>query len=339
MCTGMTLKARNGDLFFGRTLDLDVPMFGEDTGNSDPVSIMTIPKNKKFPSQLNAWETKYSVLGIAITDSTCLFDGINTEGLVGDCQVLKETTWMSQKDFEKTELTPCLGEEFVAYILTNYATVKEIKDNIDSYCIYDQEFVTKNSAPAKYPLHYSFVDATGEGIVLEPVNNGTFKVYDYLGVMANSPEYDYHQVNIRNYIGLQNVAVKTNNVVNSLKPIEGGTGYGLVGLPGDYTSPSRFVKSYFIANFIDSFDSSDGINQLYSAFRPLIIPRGLEHTNADTPRSDFTRYWSGYDVSRRELFVQSCVGLAITGIKISDISLEKISYKKISVDNNINYIV
>ncbi|MGO2082795.1 linear amide C-N hydrolase [Vagococcus sp.] len=339
MCTGMTLKATNGDLFFGRTLDLDLPLFGEDSGFPTLASIMNIPANQEFPSHLNKWTTKYAVLGIAIDETSCLFDGINEKGLVGDCQVLKEATWMSKEELAKTKLTPCLAEEFVAYVLTNFKNVQELREAVDQLVLVDQKYEA-HGLSANYPLHFSFVDESGDGIVLEPVNNGQFKVYDYSGVMANSPEYDYHEINIRNYIGLKNIAVKQNQDLKSdqkMQPIEGGTGYGLFGLPGDYTSPSRYVKAYFIKNFIDDFDTKNGIAQLYAAFRPLIIPRGLEHTNEETPKSDYTRYWAGYDITNREMFVQSGVGLAITGKKLSA-NEPKISYEKIDVTNHINFI-
>lgn len=335
MCTGLTLQATNGDIFFGRTLDLDIPMFGEDSGFAFPASIMNIPANIQFPSQLNKWTTKYAVLGICVDQTTCLFDGINEEGLVGDCQVLKESTWKTKADMENSELIACMGEEFVAYVLTNFKNVAEIREKYQTLCQYDQKFMYQGS-PVQYQLHFTFVDQTGDGVVLEPVNDGEFKLYDFVGVTANSPEYDYHKVNIRNYIGLRNVAVKDNTALKnsaSLQPIEGGTGYGLFGLPGDYTSPSRFVKAFFVRNLIDSFDRENGIAQLYAAFRPLIIPRGLEHTNETTSKSDYTRYWSGYDISTQTLYVQSGVALAFTS-KTLNRTISTIEYEPIDISNH-----
>ena len=337
MCTGMTLTSKTGDVFFGRTLDLDVPMFGEDSGFGFPASIMNIPANVQFPSQLKSWKTKYSVVGIGIDQSTCLVDGINEKGLVGDCQVLKEATWKDQKDVTEDSLISCIGEEFIAYILSNYATIEEIKKDYGTLCQIDQKFIY-NNVSVQYSLHYTFVDDSGNGVVLEPINDGRFKLYDFIGVTANSPEYYYHTINIRNYIGIKNIAIKNNDTLKDpVLPIEGGTGYGLFGLPGDYTSPSRFVKAFFIRNLMDSFESKDGIAQLYSAFRPLIIPRGLEHTNELSTKSDYTRYWSGYDLTNRCVYVQSGVGLAFTS-KTLDKNLTSITYETIDTSNNINIL-
>lgn len=339
MCTNMIIKATNNDLFFGRTMDLDIPMFKEDEGFQAPVQIINIPSGVTYMSQIDKWKTKYAVIGVGLKDSLCIFDGINEEGLVGDCQVLKEMTRMKLDDVEKSELFPCLGEEFVSYILTNYKTVSEIKYNIDNLCILDMPYIY-NEENQQYPLHYSFIDLAGQGIVLEPVNNGRFKVYDYVGVMTNSPEYDYHTINIRNYIGLRNTSVKANKYLhtrNEILPIEGGTGYGLFGLPGDYTSPSRFVRAFFIRDMIDSFDRENGIQQLYAAFHPLIIPRGLEHKDFETEISDYTRYWSGYDIAQKILYIQPDISLTITSKKL-DKSLKTIACDEISTSSSINLI-
>lgn len=132
--------------------------------------------------------------------------------------------------------------------------------------------------------------------------------------LANSPEYSYHTINIRNYIGLQNsdISSKSFNSKVTLDPIEGGTGFGLIEMPRDYTSPSRFVRSFYYTNMIDEFDSVDGMNVLYSRFCSLIIPKGLEHSLKNTKVMDYTSYWSGYDLTAQSLCVQTDRGLAFT---------------------------
>lgn len=334
MCTNITLTSTNNDLFFGRTMDLNMSMFGEDPGTDLNVTLVSIPKSISISSQLKPWESKYSVLGIGTKDTTLLYDGINEHGLTGDCQVLVEATASPTLEIEAKGKTPVMGNEFVTFILTNFKSVQEIRNSYSEYMLTDQPYFY-NDAPLQFPLHYTFIDTTGDGIVLEPVVSGGFKLYDYVDVMTNSPEYNYHTVNIRNYIGLENTGVSRKKINNTtLQPIENGTGYGLLGIPGDYTSPSRFIRSFYYKNMLDAFDSEQGLNTLYSIFRPLIIPRGLEHATKEDKITDYTRYWSGYDLTNRTVYIQTGEGLAITS-KVLNNSITEITYSDIKIDNYI----
>ncbi|WP_086443829.1 linear amide C-N hydrolase [Candidatus Enterococcus lemimoniae] len=335
MCTNITLTSTNKDIFFGRTMDLNMSMFGEDSGIDLNVKLVSIPKNITIESQLKPWKSKYSVLGVCSKDTTILYDGINEYGLTGDCQVLVEATRSKTTEIEAKGKIPVMGEEFVTFVLTNFKNIQEIRNSYVDFMLTDQPFMYEG-APLQFPLHYTFIDTTGDGIVLEPVMSGGFKLYDYIDVMTNSPEYDYHTVNIRNYIGLENVGVSEKKINNTttLQPIENGTGYGLLGIPGDYTSPSRFIRSFYYKNMLDTFESDKGINTLYSIFRPLIVPRGLEHANKEEKITDYTRYWSGYDVTNRTVYIQTGEGLAITSKELDNSSTE-ITYSEIKLDNYI----
>lgn len=85
---------------------------------------------------------------------------------------------------------------------------------------------------------------------------------------------------------------------------------------------------------IDAFEDSQGINALYSVFRSLIIPRGLEHSIKGGIMSDYTRYWSGYDLKNRTLYVQTGIGLAVTA-KTMDDTIKEVTYDDIQLTNNV----
>lgn len=313
MCTSITLTSTEGRVFYGRTMDLNLGMFGEDPG-TDATSIVNIPQGVRIDSQLEPWTAKYAAIGVGGRDSFYLYDGVNEHGLAGDVQVLMEATHATADSLKDRNLKGLLGEEFVTFVLTNFKSVADIKEHIGEYALLDQPSVSGDQS-MELPLHYTFFDETKAGVVLEPTDNGAFKLYDSIGVMTNSPEYDWHLTNIRNYISLDNLDPKKPKSVSAnltLQPIEAGTGYGMFGLPGDYTAPSRFVRATMLANHLDPFSADQGLNQLYGVFRSVMVPRGLEKEAADNPLSDCTRYWAGYDLTQRRLCVQSCRGLAFT---------------------------
>ena len=332
MCTSIKISAKSGELFWGRTMDLDIPMFPDETGFYLPCVITSIPANYEISSQLKNWTSKYAVLGAGMKGSTVLFDGINEHGLTGDLQVLKECGWGEKEAIEKCQKTPLIAEEFVTYILTTFKTVEEIRTHIQECMLVNQPY-NFGGTTFHFPVHFSFIDETGDGIVLETLEDGSFVTFEYLNVMANSPRYDYHETNIRNYIGMSNFNMKEDKTLNngiSISPIEGGTGYGMFGLPGDYTSPSRFVRAFCLSNALNSFDKEHGINELYSVFRSVFIPEGLERSKKNPAVSDYTRYWSGYDISGKKLYIQSGRGLAVTKKQL-DTNLTEITYEEIQL--------
>ncbi|MCO6543853.1 MAG: linear amide C-N hydrolase [Lactobacillus sp.] len=317
MCTSIAINADNGQVFWGRTMDMNLGMFGEDPGID--VDIINIPCGATIASQLQPWTSKYSMMGLCAADNFNVFDGINAAGLAGGLQVLMESTHAEAEQLQARQLQPLLGEEFVTFVLTNFSSVAEIKAHIQEYGLLHHPY-RRGQQRLQLPGHYMFVDETNDSVIIEPTDQGGFKLYDSIGVMTNSPEYDWHLTNLRNYLKLTNVdPVKSKKIYNdhlTLKPIETGTGYGMFGLPGDYTSPSRFVRAALLAHNLDSFTAADGINQLYSVLKTAMIPRGLEHGHAQSPVSDYTRYWVGYDLTQRQLYVQTCQGLAFNTMKL-----------------------
>ncbi len=340
MCTGIRVKSKTGDYFYGRTMDLSIPMFGDNTGLpatlNNLVVAVTIPGNVQIASQETPWTTKYAVVGMGVTETPVLFDGINEQGLAGDTQVLMESKYGAAADIAARKQTALSAEEFVTYILTQYATVADIRADYEKFALVDAPYKALGQS-LSMPLHYTFVDPTGDGIVLEPVDDGAFKAYDFVGVTTNSPEYGWHQVNVRNYIHLTNI--DPNGPLKlptgyELQPIEGGTGFGMFGLPGDYTSPSRFVRALNLSSYMTPFDSDEGIDRLYAAFRTVIIPPGLEHAGDNNPLSDFSQYWAGYDVTNRTMYVQSSLGLGITSKKLDPSAVTEITYQKVDLTNS-----
>lgn len=329
MCTGIKITAQNGDIFWGRTMDLAMGMFGEDAdaGRQFPSSIVTYPKGIEIKGTIDTWQSKHAFIGMGIDDTRITYDGVNDSGLAGDVQVLMECSHDTQSNITARGQKPVNGEEFVTYILSQYETVQEIRDMIDTLAL-SNDAVTVQDMQLSMPLHYSFVDQSGDGIVLEPINNGSFVVHDFMGTMTNSPTYDWHLMNLNNYIGMGTTDINQSHPLNekfTFTPIEAGTGYGMFGMPGDYTSVSRFVRAAFISNNLDSFTSDKGINTLYTAFRSVIVPRGLEHPNGTTTITDYTRYWSGYDITNRTLYVQTGEALTIFSKSI-DSELTDITY-------------
>ena len=304
MCTNISITADNGDVFWGRTMDFTFDPFKPSADSK----MTSYPANYELEGLHQSWSTKYTFMGINVNDSLFFNDGINSAGIVGDAQYLEEASWDTVDNLKKRGLKPIIGEEVVAYVLSNFGSIAEIKEAFqkmgqEKTTYFDWE-AADTGIPTPIPMHYTFSDSTGKSVILEPVNNGAFKIYDGIGVMTNSPEYPWHLDNLRNYLQLTNHNLGHNQITDQLdiKQIESGS--GLIGLPGDYTAPSRFVRSTYLSKFLAPFHSDQGITQLYNVFKALMIPRGIEHLSAETDNCDYTGYWAGYEVTQRSLYIQ-----------------------------------
>jgi choloylglycine hydrolase len=134
--------------------------------------------------------------------------------------------------------------------------------------------VANSWGPTPPPFHYIVFDKDGNSIVIEPVD-GKLNVYDNaLGVLTNSPGFDWHLTNLRNFINLSpnnKPALKIEGV--TLAPF--GQGSGLVGMPGDFTPPSRFVRAaIFSTSAIPSDTAEEAIYQTFHILNQFDIPVG-----------------------------------------------------------------
>ncbi|MCI1686983.1 linear amide C-N hydrolase [Schleiferilactobacillus harbinensis] len=330
MCTSMQIRAIEGDVFWGRTMDFADTFFHQNDpkgGINFPGKITSFPRGVKVPSQTPDWTTQYAASGVGVAGTAGLFDGVNEHGLAGDMQVLVEATTASPESLSQRGLKGVFATEYVAYILTTCKTVADVR------AAAAKTGILADDAAKGIPLHYAFVDETGAGVVLEPTDHGAFKVYDNIGAMTNSPEYGYHTTNLRNYVSLDaiNRGQGTKLGDYQVQPIEFGTGYGMFGLPGDYTSPSRFVRAMVVSHNLPPFHRADGIQQLYNCFKTVMVPEGLGRDADNENRTDSTQYWAGFDLAKRTMTVQDSHYMTPT-VKTVDPDITEITYQDLNKD-------
>jgi penicillin V acylase-like amidase (Ntn superfamily) len=133
------------------------------------------------------------------------------------------------------------------------------------------------------PFHDAVYDKTGASIVIEPIN-GKLVVHDNpLGTVTNTPNFDWHMTNLRNYM-----TAKPNNVDQSkigkieLRALSAGN--GMWGISGDLNPTSRFVRAaLFSAKTVPSANAEEGINPIFHLLNNLDIPKGIARDNNTKP--------------------------------------------------------
>jgi len=172
-------------------------------------------------------------------------------------------------------------------------------------------------------MRYVVYDRSGKSIVIEPVG-GRLLVHDNpLGVMSNSPTFDWHMTNLRNYIALDPRNIPPIEVAGeTFKQL--GQGSGMLGLPGDFSPPSRFVRAaVFSATAIPSKDAEAGIAQVFHILNNFDIPVGVAREEADgVIHTDYTMLTMARDPQALAHYYKSYDDQTLRVVRMKDFDLD-----------------
>jgi choloylglycine hydrolase len=266
-CTGIRLIAKDGAVIAARTLE-----FGFDLHSQ----VLVVPAGTPLTGTLPdggkgiSYKTKYGFLGANAEGMTAIVDGINDQGLYVGLFYFPD--YASYADVTAENAARALAPyEYANWLLGNFASVDEVKANFNKAVLVPTVVAAIGQAP---PVHFVVHDRSGKSLVIEPVNK-TLKIYDNpLGVVTNSPTFDWHMINLRNYLNLSAINVPPLNL-GGMKLAQLGQGSGLHGLPGDFTPPSRFVRAVaFSQSALPSATAREAVLQAFHILDNFDIPYG-----------------------------------------------------------------
>ena len=295
-CTSLRVKTADGLVFYARTMEGGEPFHS---------SVSVIPKGTEYQGTLTdgtqaglAWTTKYGMVGMNTYGLPVISDGLNEAGLVAGN--LMFPGYAGYQAFDPAKASSTIAQyEVITWILSNFATVDEVKDAIKTIRVSKGP----EALVGKLPLHYTVHDSKGDSIVIEYVN-GELKVYDNpLGVMTNSPPFDWHLANLRNYVNLSATNPKP-FTVEGLKQSGFGQGSGMLGLPGDYTPPSRFVRMVaLVHSSLPVTGADNGLNLAMTIIDNIDIPIGsVRDMSGKEPVYDQTQWAVVSDLSGKRFY-------------------------------------
>lgn len=322
-CTGIKLVAKDGSLVHGRTLEFGVQV---------DIATVVIPRGYAFKGttpqgQGLTYTSKYAAVGAIAFGDPALMDGLNEKGLaVGTFYF---PTYAGYSEITSANQSKALSPvEFPNWILTQFATVDEVKAALPSVII--APTITKEWGPTAAPFHYIVYDKSGKCLVIEPIN-GKLVTYDNkLGTFTNSPAFDWHMTNLRNFINLTPFNAKP-VTLNGISLESFGQGSGMVGLPGDFTPPSRFVRAaIFSATAIPSANANDAIYQLFHILNQFDIPVGAARSKVgDVTYSDETQITCARDPQSLKYYFRSYNDQTIKMIDLKQFDLDAKAIKSL----------
>ena len=217
-------------------------------------------------------QSAYACVGtglLSVPSAPILFEGINEKGLMGGQLYYRGFAHFApQAESGKIPLQPPLA---VYHLLAQCDTVEQVVQVI-------RQQVSLVDAPllgTVPPLHWCFSDRTGETIVIEPDQDGVHIYRNTIGVMTNSPSYPWHRTNLLNYAGIRDLDYDTVEMAGEQIP-QCFSGSGAQGLPGDWSSPSRFVRLAYLKKYCcRGADESAGVSNFFHLFQSAAFPLGM----------------------------------------------------------------
>jgi len=322
MCTAIELKTQDSAIVHGRTVEFGIEI---------DISIALVPRSYAFTGQTPqgdglSYKAKYAAVGIVGYKDIKLLDGLNEAGLgLGTLYfpTFAEYPAVTAAN-QKRGLSP---GDFPNWILTQFATIDEVRQVIQSEAVVVTPTVIEGWGPEAPPFHYVVYDKTGACIVIEPVG-GKLVIHDNpLGVMTNSPSFDWHMTNLRNFIALDPRNVPPVQI-SGVTFQQLGQGSGMLGLPGDFTPPARFVRAaVFSATAVPAANAEKGIEQVFHILNNFDIPIGVARSEVNgMVLSDYTQLTVARDPQNLRYYFKSYADQTIRSVdmKQSDLSSKEI---------------
>lgn len=281
MCTAATYKTK--DFYFGRTLDYDFSY-------GDEVVVMPRCFELKFRCG-RVIKSHYAMIGMAhiVNDEPLYYDAVNEKGLgMAGLNFVGNAVYK-----DKVEgLDNVTHFEIIPWILSRCASVQEAKTLIEKMNLWN---IPYNDELPVAQLHWIVADSEC-AITVESMKDG-IKIYDNpVGILANNPPFDMQMMALNNYIGLSSKS-PDNTFSEKLNLKEYSRGMGAIGLPGDLSSQSRFVRAAFVKMNSFSGDSEmESVSQFFHILNSVDQQRGC--CNVGGEKYEITIYTSCCNASK-----------------------------------------
>ena len=246
MCTAISYKTKNH--YFGRNLDLEY---------SYEESVTITPRNNTFHFRKERDYLKhYAMIGMAylLDDYPLYYDAVNEKGLgMAGLSFPGNAVYLSEKS-DMYNVTPF---EMIPWVLGQSKNVREAKELLSKTNLI--KIAYSKELPLS-PLHFMVSDSN-ESIVVEPVEEGLRITDNPVKVLTNNPPFSYQMYQLNNYMGLTKKE-PTNTFAKELPLDIYSRGMGGIGLPGDLSSSSRFVRAAF-TNSVDGKNEEESVSQFF----------------------------------------------------------------------------
>lgn len=323
-CTGITLHSEDGAMIVARTIE-----WGGSFLNSQYVVVPRGYAGQSYtPDGVNGmrYTARYGYVGLAVEQNEFVAEGLNEAGLSAGLFYFPD--YGRYEEYVASERENSISDlQLVSWLLGSCATVAEVEDAVSKVHIVGIE-------PHASTVHWRFADASGRQVVLEIVEGIPHFYENTLGVLTNSPGWEWHLTNLNNYVNLFPGSAPDQSL-GMVRLVPFGAGSGLLGIPGDVTPPSRFVRAAFYQTATPQRETALlTVLQAFQLLNNFDIPVGIEFALGKVPADipSATQWTSATDVTNRIVYFRTMYNSTIRSIDLRNIDFASVRYRAVLLD-------
>ena len=322
-CTGITLTAKDSTKILARTIE-----WGGSDLNSQYVIVPQGYTAQSYPGGIDGMKftSKYGYVGLAVEQKEFIAEGLNEKGL--SAGLFYFPRYGKYEDYNAAYKEESIADlQLVSWILGECKNVEEVKDAISKVHVIAID-------PRASTVHWRFADTTGRQIVLEIIDGKPVFYENKLGVLTNSPDFNWQMTNLNNYVNLFPGSAPSQKL-GEIELSQFGAGSGFLGIPGDVTPPSRFVRAAFYqATAPVQETSEETVLQGFQILNNFDIPVGIEFAKGQVPVNipSATQWTSATDMNNLRIYFRTMYNSAIRSINLKDIDFKKVKYRAVPMD-------
>lgn len=324
-CTGISLSAKDGGRVVARTVEwAATPM---------QCGYVVAPRGHKHrsytPTGDNGLEyhSKYGYVGVYTEYEPFVVEGINETGLAAGLFFFPNYGEYASYDSKENAKTLC-DMQFVSWVLSQFSTIDQVKEGLSKI-----NLVTLDHKIGA--VHWRIAEPDGRMVVLEVVGGVPHFYENTLGVLTNAPGFQWHMTNLNNYVNIQPGSAPDNEIKQGVNLKALGHGSGMLGLPGDFTSPSRFVRAAFYQTTAPVLPTAfETVVQAFHILNNFDIPVGVESAKGKIPEGlpSATQVTTSTDQTNRKFYYRTAWNSTIRCIDLASIDFRTVKYQSKPLD-------
>lgn len=324
-CTGITLTAKDSTKILARTIEWG----GSDLNSQYVIVPRGYTSQSYIPGGVDGMKftSKYGYVGLAVEQKEFIAEGLNEEGLSAGLFYFPK--YGKYEDYNPAYKGESIADlQLVSWILGECKNVEEVKDAISKIHVIAID-------PRASTVHWRFADTTGRQIVLEIIDGKPVFYENKLGVLTNSPDFKWQITNLNNYVNLFPGSAPSQKLDGETELSQFGAGSGFLGIPGDVTPPSRFVRAAFYqATAPVQETSEETVLRGFQILNNFDIPVGIEFAKGQVPVNipSATQWTSATDMNNLKIYFRTMYNSAIRSINLKDIDFKKVKYRAVPMD-------
>lgn len=323
-CTGITLTSGDGACVVARTIEW---------GGSDLRSqYVIVPRGYRQQSLVPGgtdgmvFTAQYGYVGLSVEQQEFVAEGLNETGL--SAGLFYFPNYGRYEAYDPALKSSSVADlQLVPLVLSTCRDVGEVEELIGRIRVI-------NIDPRASTVHWRFADHSGRQVVLEFIGGKPVFYENKLGVLTNSPGFDWQLTNLNNYVNLYAGSAPDHDM-GGVRLAAFGAGSGMLGIPGDVTPPSRFVRAAFYQTTAPKQAEAEAtVLQSFQILNNFDIPIGVEFAAGKVPADipSATQWTSATDITNRRIYYRTMHDSAIRCFDLATIDFMKVKYRALPLD-------